>query len=299
MKSSPLISVVMPVYNAEQYVASAVKSILSQSFPDFELVIVNDGSTDKSWDIVRSFNDNRMRLVSNPKNMGNYPSRNKGMKMASGKYICVMDADDISLPERLSVQFSFMENNPDIGLSGTAYSTMDHFKPIYKEPDYENIRIILLRHCHLHHPTWIIRHDYIKRYQLYYNESFKYAADYVLQTKAASLFPISICNEVLLYYRMHKSQISSANASEQGKLADINRIQQLSLLGIEPTTEEEKLHLNFIKGRIVTIAGPDKVSRWAEKLVKANHKMQYFNHSKFQDLVQLQLDKQIISNKIW
>ncbi|MDR1114727.1 MAG: glycosyltransferase [Tannerella sp.] len=295
---NPAISVIMPVYNVERYVASAIQSILSQSFPDYELIIINDGSTDRSWDIARSFNDHRIRLLSNDTNLGNYPARNKGLRVAKGKYICVMDADDIALPDRLMAQFSFMENHPEFGLCATAYSPLNRFTPIYKEADYENIRIILLRQCHLHHPTWILRHNCVKKYNLYYDETFRYAADYVLQTRASTLFPITVLNEVHLYYRIHDAQISTSKGKEQGKLADENRLWQLSLLGINPTKEERELHLGFIKSRKIPQFDNGKVQRWAEVLIAANAKTQYYHHTKFQDLIYVLLEDQTKPFKI-
>ena len=288
----PAISVIMPVFNSEQFVGSAVQSILSQSFPDFELIIVNDGSTDSSEDVLCSFSDNRIQILSQKPNSGNYIARNQGLRIARGKYICVMDADDIALPERLNAQFSFMEAHQEIGLCATAYSIMNQFEPIYKEADYENIKIILMRQCHLHHPTWIMRHDWIKKYDLYYDESFRYAADYVLQTRASSLFPITVLNEVLLYYRSHDAQISTAKNVEQGQLADENRLRQLSFLDIYPDEDERELHLQFIKERKITSFTGDKIHQWGEKLLKGNEQTHYYHHSKFQDFIFSLLDYQ-------
>ena len=90
----------MPVYNTEKYVGKAIESILNQEFSDFEFLIVDDGSTDKSLQIIRSYNDPRSRLIVNETYLGNYTSRNKAMQLAQGKYICVMDSDDISMPKR-------------------------------------------------------------------------------------------------------------------------------------------------------------------------------------------------------
>ena len=107
MPTNPIVSVVMPAYNVELYVEEAVRSILNQTFRDFEFIIVDDGSTDRTPEILRTFTDPRIRLLFNEKNEGNYPARNRGCRLARGKYIAVMDADDVALPERLEKQVRF------------------------------------------------------------------------------------------------------------------------------------------------------------------------------------------------
>ena len=109
----------MPVYNGEKYLSEAIQSILDQTYTDFEFIIVNDGSSDQSVNIIKEFNDKRIILLQNDTNKGNYPCRNLGMQTARGKYICVMDADDISEPGRLQTQFQYMERNHDTGICGS------------------------------------------------------------------------------------------------------------------------------------------------------------------------------------
>ncbi len=116
---NPKVTVLMPVYNAEKYLKTAIESILKQTFSDFELLIINDGSTDGSEEIIRSFNDKRIRLFNNEQNLGIIKTLNKGLNLAKGEYIIRMDADDISLPDRLELQVKYMEENPGIGISGT------------------------------------------------------------------------------------------------------------------------------------------------------------------------------------
>ena len=116
---NPLVTVLMSVYNGEKYLERAIKSILNQTFKDFEFLIINDGSTDNSVKIIQSFNDLRLRLIHNESNIGLIKTLNKGLKLSNGKYIARMDCDDISLPKRLSIQASFMEKYPEIGVCGS------------------------------------------------------------------------------------------------------------------------------------------------------------------------------------
>ena len=117
---SPQVSVVMPVYNGERYLAEAIASILGQTFADFEFIIVDDGSTDRSPEIVREYaqRDSRILSVFLEKNQGEASARNRGIERASGKYIAAMDSDDISLPDRLRLQLEFLNKNPTIGVLG-------------------------------------------------------------------------------------------------------------------------------------------------------------------------------------
>jgi glycosyltransferase involved in cell wall biosynthesis len=247
----PLVSVVMPVHNYGMYIKEAIDSILSQSMPDFEFIIINDGSTDDSSEIAHSYSDSRIRTVDFSENKGCYPARNHGMQLAKGKYICVMDADDICLPKRLELQCIFLEANPDIGLTGTAYRYMNNLHPVYRATDPEIIRLLQLRFCYLLHPTCMIRHSFVKKYNLYYDENFTYASDYAWQVKASSLFPVSNINEILLLYRQHNNQISTKGASEQGKFAKIIRLQQLASICLKIEDEEKDIVFDFLVHNIM------------------------------------------------
>jgi glycosyltransferase involved in cell wall biosynthesis len=123
-KQEPLISVVMPVYNAAQYLREAIDSILNQTFRDFEFIIINDGSTDRSLEIIQSYNDDRIRLI-NQKNTGLAKALNNGIAIAKSDFIARMDADDISIPERLTSQFSFLESNVDVVAVGSNAEVID------------------------------------------------------------------------------------------------------------------------------------------------------------------------------
>ena len=114
--SQPVISVILPVYNAERFLREAIDSVLKQTFVDFEFIILNDGSTDKTEDIILSYKDPRIRYVKNEKNLKLIKTLNKGVDMARGKYIARMDADDISLPERFEKEVAYLEAHPDVAV---------------------------------------------------------------------------------------------------------------------------------------------------------------------------------------
>ena len=114
------ISVLMPAYNAEKYIGEAIESILNQTYKDFEFIIINDGSIDRTEDIILSYDDPRIIYLKNKENSGIVASLNNGLKQAKGQYVARMDADDISLPTRFEKQLQYMESNQHIFVLGTS-----------------------------------------------------------------------------------------------------------------------------------------------------------------------------------
>lgn len=217
-----LISVVMPVYNAAPFLKEAVDSLLMQSFLDFELIVVEDASTDHSLEILDTYRDSRILVLKNEVNRGNYPSRNIGMSVAKGKYICVMDADDIALPHRLAVQFQFMETHPEILACGSAYQVIGSNEMYRSVQNYESIQeALLLDNCFLH-PSLCFRTSVLKKIGMY-NEDYIYASDYDFLCKMALVGPIVNLPDILMKYRWHNGQITQAHRLEQIKYANIIR----------------------------------------------------------------------------
>lgn len=274
----PFVSVVMPVHNYGLYIKDAIDSVLNQTMVDFEFIIVNDGSTDNSSEIAHSYNDSRIRIIDFTENRGCYPARNYGMRLAQGKYICVMDADDICIPERLELQSAFLEENTSIGLIGSAFLYMNDFRPVYKATDPEIIRLLLLRYCYILHPTCMIRHSQIKKHNLYYDENLTYASDYAWLVKASTLFPVSNVNDVLLLYREHEHQISSRESKRQGLFANQVRIQQLKSAGLNIKKEEENIIINFIAtSTICREENMTVINRFVDEFISANKEKKIYD----------------------
>lgn len=221
----PAITVCMPVYNAARYLRECIDSILAQTFTDFELLIVDDGSTDNSRDIVRSYRDKRIRLMENRHDY--IGSLNKLLDEAKGKYIARMDADDVMMPDRLAAQFEYMEEHGEVTVVG------GRFQIIGKEKDEQNgakrteeVTIEMLVNCNtVAHPTVMMRKEDIKKHNLQYNRDFIYAEDYKLwlDTLHAGLRIVNITN-ILIAYRLSDGQVTAKYRDIQ----DINsrKIQQ-------------------------------------------------------------------------
>jgi glycosyltransferase involved in cell wall biosynthesis len=283
----------MPVFNTGKYVGEAIQSILMQTFTDFEFIVVNDGSTDSSLEVIRSFMDKRIKLINNITNTGNYPARNKGHNIARGKYICVMDSDDVSPVQRLEKQFLYMEENADVGISGGGFRIYGREEDIFfRETDYENIKVMLLRSFCFYHTALIFRHGLLKKYNLSYNERYRLAADYDLVVQGARYFPLTNIPEDLFHYRIHDEQNSWKYRSVQVAVLDKVRLEQLKFIGIIPDADESKLHIDLLNRIPIEFKEKIKVYNWIKKILAANQQKKYYDFEKLESFCEALLTDQ-------
>lgn len=233
----PLVSVIMPVRNAEAYLAEAVLSILEQSWQNLELIIVDDGSTDNSLDVIRGFSDPRIRLLKNGRHPGISAATNTGIADSRGDYIALMDADDISLPERLEAQLTFLENNGDISVLGTASQVIDRegrvtgrFAAMPGSPAHYQAKL-LLQNLEFCNSSAMIRKSFIEDWHLSYREDHFVMQDYRFFMEASKLGAIACLADIHHRYRLHDGQISGSSRrthpAERARL--YNRIRRDSL----------------------------------------------------------------------
>lgn len=212
----PFVSVVMPTYNSERFLGDAIESILNQTFRNFEFIIVADKSSDRSDLILNNYakKDNRVKVfMENEK--GLIASLNKGCRLAKGKYIARMDADDISLPHRLEKQVQYLEEHPEIGILGTGIRYIDEAgrlgKSVRNPGDPKLIKFYLhLENC-IVHPSIMMRREAIERLD-FYNPEAIHVEDYDLWARATSVTQVSNLHDVLLEYRIWGGGISSHNS---------------------------------------------------------------------------------------
>lgn len=211
----PMITVLMAVYNGEKFLKEAMESILNQTYKDFEFLIINDGSTDKSVEIIESFNDPRIRLVHNEKNLKLIASLNKGISLARGKYIARMDCDDISMPERFEKEVEFLENHSDYGMVGTCYNIIDAQGKVQRNVSYPSnpdlIKLFLSLTCPLVHGSVMIRAELLKK-NLYGSNDFSAVEDYELWTRIAEKSKIYNIPEHLFRYRIYGESFSDSKS---------------------------------------------------------------------------------------
>jgi glycosyltransferase involved in cell wall biosynthesis len=211
----PSISVILPAYNAEKYLGEAIESILNQSFQDFEFLIFNDGSTDATKEIIDRYNDSRIIAYHSNVNQGYVHWLNEGIKLAKGQYIARMDADDISLPERFQLQYDYMETHPEIGVCGSQIEIIGSGELVKKPFTDNDIRWWFFIGNPIAHPVVMIRKEVLSQHQLFYKNELKPAEDYDMWCRMAQKTKIANLQTILLKYRYHPSQESTANAGIQ------------------------------------------------------------------------------------
>ena len=286
----PTVSVLMPVYNAQLYLVEAIDSILSQSYSDWELVIVNDGSTDDSESIIARYKaDPRIKYYDNSTNLGLIATLNKGIDLCRGRYIARMDADDISMPERLQQQFGFLEAHSDYIMCGANAIVIDNngekTGQIRNLTEDKYLQINLLFSDPFIHPTMMIRRSSFmgNRYDIRY----KHVEDYELWCRLAKVGKIANLGLDLLRYRWHQTNVSVVHHEVQSQLTDKILRSQINSLGIDPTESELFCHKItfqlYDKGnsKQISLTHIDDISQWFLKLVKANHAKNIYNEHDF------------------
>lgn len=205
------VSVIMPAYNAEKFIKDAIESILQQTFKNFEFIIINDGSSDKTEEIILSYDDSRIKYIKNNTNLGIVKTLNVGLDNANGKYIVRMDADDISVDTRIEKLYTHMESNQNIGVLGSDICVFGEGIEQYVFEYSHSCNLAkaeLMFNSSLAHPSVIIRKSILKDNNLKYEEEFKGLEDFVLWWRCSFYSEICSLDEVLLRYRKHKNQIT-------------------------------------------------------------------------------------------
>lgn len=279
----PVITVLMSVYNGHRHLAESVSSILAQSFPDFELLIINDGSTDGSLEYLRSLADPRVVLIDQQPNRGLLATANRGLRIARGRYVAIMDQDDIAAPERLGRQFARLEAAPEIALCGTAIETFGD-RPLpswvrYQEP--ADLRTALLFENPFCHPTVMMRHRALASVGLAYPEAYPHAEEYALWLNLAEKYPLANLPDTLLRYRVHATQLSRTRNREQSHSIDRLVGRQLDQLGLPSGTRDLRVHHALGNGFFPLPGLARTLQAWIDRLVQANAARQVYDPSVF------------------
>jgi glycosyltransferase involved in cell wall biosynthesis len=240
----PRVTVLMSVYNGEKYLAAAVESILRQSFLDYEFLIINDGSTDHSSQIVRSYADPRIRIVENTCRIGLTRSLNKGLVQAKGELIARQDADDISHPTRLALQVAFMDKWRDVAVVGTQARCIDaegkatgHIgcKKLCSEL---GLRWQMMFDSPFVHTSVLFRRDVVADKEGGYSEEFVTNQDYELWSRLSRKYVLRNLNAPLVDFRIHAASASANYILEQAiKVKDVLRANLLAVLPDYPEIE--------------------------------------------------------------
>jgi glycosyltransferase involved in cell wall biosynthesis len=226
----PLVSVILPVYNAEKLIQESLLSILNQTYTNIECIVIDDASTDNTLNIIKNIKDERITLVEKPINTGYTKSLNIGIEKATGKYIARMDADDFSYPERIAKQVSFMEKCQEYIMCCTHFA-LYHNNYVIPSPDsFERLKIELLFTNVICHPSIMMRSSSLKTHQLRYEHAYEPSEDYKLWTRLIEYGKIGIIPETLIKYRIHQEQVSSKRNEQQAKIAKTIRVEYANQL---------------------------------------------------------------------
>jgi len=258
---TPRITVIMPVYNNAPFLNEAIRSILSQSYRDFEFLIIDDGSTDGSREIIRSYQDERIRLVQNNSNLGISCSLNKGLDLARGEYVARMDGDDISRASRFGRQLSCFDANSNIGICGSWVRF------------FGNNRSFI--------GSYPIAPDCIKAYMLFnlgYDENIVAAQDFEFWRRCADCFDIVNLPDVLLDYRIHGKGLTARKRSISRKQLLAILSDSLLELDLDVSREDLLFHAEVGNGSgMFTINEIDAAEEWLINLIRVNRECKRYS----------------------
>ena len=279
----------MPTYNVAPYVREAIDSVMQQTYTNFELLVIDDCSTDDTVSVVRSINDPRIRIVQNEKNLGLAENLNRGLSHITTEYVARMDGDDIAEPVWLEREVAILDNHPDIGICSGGFERFGTLKSLVRFPErHEDSMANMLFECSVIVPTF--------RMSLYRNHGLRYsteafpAEDYRFWAECLRITKMYNVQETLFHYRMHPTQICTARREEQQrKVAQVRRY-MLEWLS-EEFTEEEKTYYTgqFMAAQIASKQDYQERKSFCRKMIEKNRSVGHFD----EEALRRRLDKHL------
>lgn len=282
---TPKVSVLMPVFNGEKYLREAIDSILKQSFTEFEFIIINDGSTDRSAEILQTYADPRLRVIHNESNIGVTLTLNKGLDLARGEYVARMDCDDVSVPDRLEKQVSFMDAHPEVAVCGTYALVIDETGRVLRTnqvPTGRHLEVDYWRLNPIIHPSAMIRVGHLG--DLRYDGRIRYAQDFDLWLRIKAKHDLHNIPEYLLLYRRHGDSITRSKNEAQRSSAyrifcahlEIDRISYDEWLSLS----WRGYHLNPVSRALLTARIARKIRQPYRAYLKGDFRyaLRWFSH---------------------
>ncbi len=295
--SQPLISVILPVYNAQDFLKESIQSILKQTYKHLELIIINDGSTDNSKKIIQAFKDERIHLFDLPKNGGLIKALNYGLQQAKGKYVARMDADDISFVDRLAVQLYYLKKTGADIIGSYIIQKGGTDKTVKYPVKNENIKAYMLFGNPMVHPAIFFKREMIEKKVFHYSAEWKHVEDYELWIRLMKDHKFANVPKPLLYYRISENSICFQQHDKQFKKNA--ELHQIILKQLIPDYHFSETELNWIENPALKIKKDDliHISHFIETLSAANHKKELFNEKAFSKRMMLQFYRTCVSNK--
>ncbi len=249
----PLLSVLMPVFNSEKFVKKAIESVLSQTFTGFEFLILDDGSTDNSNKIIKSFKDERIKILENKNNKGIIFSRNRLLAEAKGEFLAFLDSDDIALKKRFELQIKYFKENPNVGLLGSSAKIIDEKDKVIakwkQKQKSENLKIRMLFHNPFVNSSVMFRKSVCEN--INFQENHLLSEDYLFFYKISKNCEINNLKNYLLKYRVYSSSVSRKNIEEMELFS--RKVIEIELTDLFHffNTEFSKLHRNIFLGKSI------------------------------------------------
>lgn len=271
----PLVSVILPCFNGEKYIKECIESVLRQTHTNFELIIINDASTDATAHIIGNVRDKRITYVRNEENTGIVKSLNRGVNLAKGKYIARIDADDAMHAERLEKQLEYLEANADVAMVGSAHFVIDQYSKMISLVQYPltdaEIKALSFFRNPFSHPTVMIRAATLKKQK--YSTRYPFCEDYYLWFNISKKWRVANLPDCLTYYRIHDANISRKNLKLQQQSVLQLLSDQLDKLGVGHSAGELATHAAICFGYGKKIfAVPEKIKEaklWIDKVLQA------------------------------
>jgi len=276
--NAPLVSVIMPAYNVSGYIQEAINSVIAQTFSNWELILIDDGSTDSTAKIIAENGTREQRIKSFfLQKVKQSKARNVGISKASGKYIAILDSDDIIFSERFAKQVAFMEANPEVVLCGSWYKIMGSDSIIKVPENHDVIKLELLKRNCIAHSSVMMRKAVLDTLPFVYDESKLPVEDYELYVRLASKGKLHNLQEVLLDYRQHTNQVSFQRAEEQKQRVIEIKFEILNLLKIKWDAQEyEVLEKIFKANSLIPFSEIPTFKQIQKKLFIANNNLHFF-----------------------
>lgn len=308
----PRISVIMPLYNAEQFVKKAIESILQQSFKDFELILIDDCATDNTLDVVSSIKSSKIKIVNNEKNSGIAYSRNKGLELADGQYIALMDDDDLTVPNRFETQIGYLETHNDIDVIGGRHCIIDQRDQIIRtcreplnNPQY--IRADMMLYDSIANGSAMIRNDFLKENQIKYQENCLGMEDYRFWIDCSVRGKITNLSDILLYWRNSGNNETCRVQNTQPKwraekYADLQRY-AFGLNGYSLSEDEyaiiNKMFPEALSSTVVDVKDMEKLHDVFTKIIQQSKEMHAENAAEVAIMCRKRFSNRLEFSNLW
>ena len=276
--SLPLVSVVLPVYNVAHYITETISSLLSQTLSDFELLILDDCSTDETAAKVKSIRDPRLRFIQNPRNIGRAGTDNAAVRYVRGEFVAKMDGDDLCYPERLARQVAFLRQYPEVNVVGgwmQNFGASTYLNRYPATPDAARVRTLFT--LPIGNPSVMLRASLFREHGMHYDMHLRQTEDYDFFARYVRDLQIATLPEALIHYRVPPDASKKQILTKRASVSDQVRARLLMAWGIPVTPREQHVHntISMLERPLGDIT-LSEAEVWLQKLLRYNKEMSWF-----------------------